>query len=396
MSLPVVSRLGTFGDEIIDACIADSKTLTTEINDFYRFLNENNAQFFNLDQSNEEIRQRYDLINKSLGKITYQLKPAAYERCNKMKYEDAAKVKNALDAATGALKQRHRYLVGQIVEMVHENKLRFPISSPPPKCWCSSSRNFLVQNKGWIASGCAASIAVLTLTSLGEQLGPVLAQLPKYFGNKCNEFGEYFTAFLSSETVKNMAQSPWAPTVGKLCLVPALGYPTYRYLKEPITKWAKIAFEKLDKATAKAAEDPMKTFLASWAIYYIGGRMLGFEGHFAGRIMDPFHARLATTFGAAFLTPAAISGSRVYIDAYKKKVADSALKQSRIESPPAPVSSTNPAKPASLPTQSSQQASPPKSVPNPEQVKALRKPWLDRLETIKAPMAEVDPENWTG
>lgn len=305
MAIPPNSRI----DPIIDYCIKRSQSLSSEIQTLHNDLNSG------LLQTSNDLRDRYTPLYEKLVFVIKDLKPAAVSICNNMRYEEAAPLKASIDTATGTLKTKHKNLIILFHEHFHENRFPFPNSLTDFECYCNWPRKFIREKAGWMVAGSAAFISVITLTSFGSYAGPYFAKAPKFFGDACRDLGDFLTNLLSSETIKNAAASEWASTAGKLSLIPAIGYPSYRYLKEPLMKLAK----KCDKIITTASEAPMATFITAWALYYTVSRQLGFEGTFAKGYASPFHARLMVTFGAAFATPSAVSAAKDVIDDYKNQ-----------------------------------------------------------------------------
>ena len=316
MSITAARQLGTTGDEVVDACIVYSKALTTDVYQLYIDVYNGNVE------TSEDLRDRYAKLRERILIVTHKLKPAAIERYSNMYHDEGAPLKNALEAATGQLKQRHKTLLSTILERVHDNEYDFPLDPPPPDCFCSRIKSPIVRNAGWIVTGGSVSFALLTLTPLGEQLGPYLARVPKYFGDTVGSVGAFFTKVFQSEPFLNAATSPWMGTLGKLSILPAVAYPAYWFAKEPVTKVLKKVDEKFTDIAIYSSENPMKTFLIAWSTYYAALWVLGLELKFLEKHdISPIHARLALTCGGALVTPPGLAIAYKAIDDYKQKAA---------------------------------------------------------------------------
>lgn len=117
--------------------------------------------------------------------------------------------------------------------------------------------------------------------------------------------------------MKKAARSAFMTTAGKWSLGLAAIYPTYWYLKSPIRKLADSALKKIDDKVTDAANNPLKTFVVSWGVYYLALKAAGIECTFSKKWIDPFHMRLLLTFGGGLATPSMALVARKLLDDYK-------------------------------------------------------------------------------
>lgn len=299
-------------DPVVDACITYSQDVTHDISKLY------NDVFNETVSTSKKLRERYTPLRERIRVISHKLKPAAVERYRNMYHDDGALLKNALEAAIGSLKQRHKLLLSLILDRVHEAEYDFPLDPPPPNCLCNRVKTPAVNNIGWIVSGCSATFALLTLTPLGEYIAPYVIQSPQFFGETARRIGIFFTKVFT-EIHQASTQSPSLDNAGKFALILSAAYPAYWFAKAPVTKTVNFANEKFDDFSDYVAENPMKTLLVASTAYYAGLWILGIELKFVERhSILPFHARLALSFGGALATPPGIGLTRKMIDEYKR------------------------------------------------------------------------------
>jgi len=379
-----IQRVDT-GDPVIDSCINYSKAITTDINNLYSELYRGTLN------SSDELRERYDAINERIKNVAIFLKPAAYAKCNQMQFEEGAQIKYHLDAAVGGLKKQHKTLLNLIVERLYEDKMLFPMP-PLPSCISCRSQRFMSKNAGWIIWGLSASAALLTLTSLGQYIGPALANAPKYFGDTGQAIGEFCTDLLNSKPFQNLYSSSIPTTIGKIALIPTFSYPLYRYyFKNPAEKFFNSVLNQIDRAAVSAAENPMRTFIVSWAVCYLGSRWLGFDGTSTQGWVDPFHTRLALTFFPAAMAPGLAKISKIVIQDYKQSrdLAQLALPPL----PPAPKP-----QPVSLGEHQTERPDPmPKPVPpaeRPVNIDLVRAKRIERFAPNPVPVRQEAPDEF--